>query len=43
MKAIACSKLGEQFYESLEDRVLKRNTDDGGVACEVPGGSLRVT
>lgn len=42
MKAIVFSKLGEHFYGSLGDRV-ERNTDDGGVACEVPDGSLRVT
>lgn len=39
-KAIECSKLGELFCGSLEDKI-ERNADDGGLAYEVPERSLR--
>lgn len=34
--------LGEVFCSSVEDKNLKRNTEDGGLASAVPEGSLGV-
>lgn len=39
---IEWSELSGLFCESLEDKSVERNSDDGGLACEVPDRSLRI-
>jgi hypothetical protein len=41
-KAIEYSELGELFSGNLEDKKIESSADEGGLACEVPEGILRV-
>ena len=41
-RSFECSQFNELFCGSLEGKDIERNADDGGLACEVLEGSLRV-
>lgn len=42
-KSIALPKSAELFYGNLEDKNAESNADEGGLVCEVPESSHRVT
>lgn len=42
-KSIELPKFGELFCGSLEDKKAENNAEDGGLACEVPESSHRIT
>lgn len=41
-RSIKYSKLGELFCGSLEEMNAERNADEGGLACEVSEGNLKL-